>query len=101
MSLHILHICASLQIYGQLNIAASLGLQCIELKLRSSNLKSAVLTCERFKKRRTFVRVAEHLDKIQKQFALSENKIVATVTDNASNFIKAFKDFGIEIQFET
>ena len=40
------------------------------------------------------------MDKIQKQFAVSESKIVATVTDNGSNFIKAFKEFGIELHTE-
>ena len=59
-----------------------------------------MLAGEPFKERHMFDRVAEHLDKIQKQFAVSESKIVAAVTDNSSNFIKAFKEFGIELHTE-
>ncbi|XP_031340981.1 uncharacterized protein LOC116169093 [Photinus pyralis] len=40
------------------------------------------------------------LDEIHNKYELDSNKIVATVTDNGANFIKAFKEFGIDIPSE-
>ena len=57
--------------------------------------QSGVLGCFRFQGSHTFDKVAEKLDAIQREFGISERKIVATVTDNGSNFVKAFKEFGI------
>lgn len=37
---------------------------------------------------------------INLSFGLDNKKIVATVTDNASNFVKAFKEFGVQITTE-
>ena len=57
--------------------------------------ESGVLGCYRFIGSHTFDRVGEMLDTIQRDFGIKERKVVATVTDNASNFVKAFKEFGI------
>ena len=37
--------------------------------------------------------IAEILDKVYKKYGLNADKIISTVTDNGSNFIKAFKEF--------
>uniref|UniRef100_A0A3P9KHU5 HAT C-terminal dimerisation domain-containing protein n=1 Tax=Oryzias latipes TaxID=8090 RepID=A0A3P9KHU5_ORYLA len=52
----------------------------------------AALACKRVRGRHTFDVIAAELEQIHSSFSLL-NKLVATVTDNASNFVKAFKTF--------
>ncbi|XP_071581983.1 uncharacterized protein [Temnothorax nylanderi] len=59
--------------------------------------KSAALACKRFSGTHCFDAVADLLSKIHVSFKLTPETIRATVTDNGSNFIKAFKEFGIVI----
>lgn len=56
--------------------------------------QSRVLCCRRFLSPHDNVRIAHILHEIYTDFNIS-NKILCTVTDNASNFVKAFKDFGV------
>ncbi|XP_017465562.1 PREDICTED: uncharacterized protein LOC108358634 [Rhagoletis zephyria] len=53
------------------------------------------LACRRFPGIHNYKRIAMILDEIQADFNVSPAKIVATVTDNGSNFIKAFTEFGV------
>jgi len=57
--------------------------------------QSAALACRRFKNPHNFSRIADLMQEINIDFGLNLNKVVATVTDNGSNFLKAFKEFGI------
>lgn len=59
--------------------------------------KSELLTCRRFPGAHNFDRIAKMIYEINKEFGLRRNQIVATVTDNGSNFVKAFKEFSIEL----
>lgn len=62
------------------------------------NLKrnSYVLACRRMKFTHTHIEIAKMLSNVHQQFGLSVDKIVGTVTDNASNFGKAFRIFSLD-----
>lgn len=51
---------------------------------------SKALACRRMFGRHTFANIAELLDKILNEFNL-QNKTTLIVTDNAANFVKAFR----------
>ena len=52
--------------------------------------KSAALACKRFLGTLSSENIANMLTDIHNSYGLSCEKIVATVTDNGSNFVKAF-----------
>ncbi|KAL7294756.1 hypothetical protein TKK_0011886 [Trichogramma kaykai] len=58
--------------------------------------KSAALSCKRFPGSHTFDAVADMLESLYLQFGLTTDKVVGTVTDNGSNFVKAFREFAID-----
>lgn len=58
---------------------------------------SKVLCCRRFLSPHDNERIAILLNAIYNDFSISD-KILCTVTDNASNFVKAFKDFGVTFE---
>lgn len=62
------------------------------------NRKSKTLACRRFAGTHNYERIAMLIEEIHKDFGLSTDKIEATVTDNGSNFVKAFKEFGLSIE---
>lgn len=55
---------------------------------------SVALACRRFNGSHTYDKVSGLLEDIHSQFNLDLDKLVATVSDNGSNFVKAFKEFG-------
>ena len=55
--------------------------------------KSATISCRRFTGAHTYDRIAEVITAVHADFYLPLEKIVSTVTDNASNFAKAFVIF--------
>lgn len=61
--------------------------------------QSAVISCERFLFPHTNERIAEHIQLVCSKFGISE-KIIGVVTDNASNFAKAFREFGFTFSFD-
>ena len=54
--------------------------------------KSAALACARVKGRHTFDVVAAKICEIHAKYKI-QCKVRATVTDNGSNFVKAFREF--------
>lgn len=54
---------------------------------------SGVLSFNRFKGSHTYDKIAEMLFEIQ-YFKLRHEQVVSTTTDNGSNFVKAFREFG-------
>src|SRR5688500_1969552 len=57
---------------------------------------SAALACRRSVGRHTYDAIAEMIFDIHTSNGLDSEKITATVTDNASNFSKAFREFLLE-----
>lgn len=57
---------------------------------------SFALACRRFAGVHSFDRIADLLESIHLSYNLDNKKIVGSVTDNGSNFAKAFKEFGLK-----
>ncbi|UYV76758.1 hypothetical protein LAZ67_14001967 [Cordylochernes scorpioides] len=58
---------------------------------------SVALACQRFKGVHSYNRLSDIIQEINDHFDLNTNKIVASVTNNGSNFVKAFKMFGVKL----
>ncbi|KAK1885388.1 Calfumirin-1, partial [Dissostichus eleginoides] len=52
----------------------------------------AAIACRRFRGRHTYDAIATELEDIFSQYGLTNDKVTACVTDNGSNFVKAFKE---------
>jgi hypothetical protein len=59
--------------------------------------KSFALACRLFKGSHTYDRIAQLLHKIMKQYGIPVDKVITCVTDNGSNFVKAFREFHVEL----
>lgn len=57
---------------------------------RDFHREKAAIACKRIKGRHTYDVIASEIEQIHSKFGLS-HKVTATVTDNGSNFVKAFK----------
>ncbi|KYN19763.1 hypothetical protein ALC57_07916, partial [Trachymyrmex cornetzi] len=58
--------------------------------------ESVTLACRRFHSPHTYIRIAELINEINHNFNIDCKKITATITDNGSNFLKAFKEYGVK-----
>ncbi|KRT84000.1 hypothetical protein AMK59_1425 [Oryctes borbonicus] len=56
--------------------------------------KSYALSCQRFKGRCDYRRIAEVLQTVHTKFELDDEKVIATIGNNGFNFVKSFKIFG-------
>jgi len=63
--------------------------------------ESVVLACVRFKGTHSYDKIAEQIDAIMKKYEIQRKQVVAVVTDNGTNFCKAFKEFGINFEYSS
>uniref|UniRef100_H2ZRI5 HAT C-terminal dimerisation domain-containing protein n=1 Tax=Latimeria chalumnae TaxID=7897 RepID=H2ZRI5_LATCH len=71
------------------------GMMCHWIDPTSLQRVSAALACTRIHGKHTLDVIASLIDKIHTSFSLGD-KVVRTVTDNGSNFAKAFKEYGFQ-----
>lgn len=67
----------------------------VTLHWLDSNLQrvSVAIACQRFPGVHNYKAIAEMLHAIYIKYGIKNQQIIATVTDNGSNFVKAFKEF--------
>jgi hypothetical protein len=87
-------VCTTADIWSCTN-RSFMGITChyLDDKLKRN---SCVLACRRMKFAHTYIEIAKMLSNVHQQFGLSVDKIVGTVTDNATNFGKAFRIFSLD-----
>jgi len=73
-----------------------LGVTCHWISSTNLNRVSKALACHRFKGNHSYDRISDLINEIHLEFNLNPSKIIATVTDNGSNFVKAIKMFGVK-----
>lgn len=89
------YVCTTTDIWS-MKSRSLIGVTAHVLNDKDFNRISIVLACTRFPGVHSFNRIAEILHSIHLMYDLPVSKIVATVTDNSANFVKAFKEFGIQ-----
>lgn len=68
------------------------GMTCHWIEEETMKRKSAALACARVKGRHTYDVLAAKISEIHAEYTV-QHKVRATVTDNGSNFVKAFREF--------
>lgn len=88
--------CAQQQISGLEKKRSFLGMTAQSI---TKDLKrhSVALACQRFKGTHSYDRITDLIKQIYTEFGLTGAKLVASVTDNGSNFVKAFRTFGVQL----
>lgn len=99
--LHLLrYICTTTDIWSSRgNIRSFLGLTAHGLTEKFERI-SVALACRRFEGTHSNERIKDLLVQLHGEFSLSTQKIISTITDNASNFAKAFREFGVQLEFD-
>jgi len=59
--------------------------------------QSFALACRLFTGSHTYDRIAALLCKIMREYAIPVDKVICCVTDNGSNFVKAFREFQVDL----
>lgn len=90
-------ICTTADIWSS-NNKSYLGMTCHFLDEISFTRHSYVIGCRRIKGSHTYLNKAQVMNEITKTFKINNSKISHTVTDNASNFGKAFRTFSFHLQ---
>lgn len=90
-------ICITADIWS-CNNKSYLGMTCHYINETNYNRCSYVLGCRRVKGSHTYLNIAHSIIEILKTFNIKNSKITHCVTDNASNFGKAFRTFSKQSQ---
>ncbi|KAI4830468.1 hypothetical protein KUCAC02_002098 [Chaenocephalus aceratus] len=85
---------------GSANNKSLLGVTVHWIDADTLKRKKAAIACRRFRGRHTYDAIATELEDIFSQYGFTNDKVTACVTDNGSNFVKAFKEHQ-QRQFES
>lgn len=88
------HVCLTSDIWGNKH-RSFFGVTAHFLSPEDFSRKSAALACPRFPYPHTHERIAEQIQYCLATYGLSANKVIGVITDNAKNFEKAFREFGL------
>ncbi|XP_060785429.1 uncharacterized protein LOC132891654 [Neoarius graeffei] len=86
------YVCTTTDIWTA-NHRSFIGITCHWIESDSLDRKSAALACARIRGRHTFEVIAAKISQVHAEFHI-QGKVTATVTDNGSNFVKAFSKYG-------
>lgn len=88
------HICTTVDIWSGRR-RSFLGVTAHWIDAHSLKRISRALACQRFKGTHSYDKIYELLQEINSRYGLTSTNVVACVTDNGSNFVKAFQSFGV------
>lgn len=86
---NIKYVCITVDIWSG-SKRSFLGLTAHWIDLINLRRVSKALACRRFKGIYSYDKITELLQEIHSEYELNSSKIVATITDNGSNFAKSF-----------
>ena len=92
-------VCTTADIWSQRK-RTFLGMTAHVVDLETLLRKSLAIAFERFSGIHSFDSIAEKIHEVHDKFGLNYKNITHTITDNASNFAKAFREFGFKEQNE-
>ena len=84
-------VCTTCDIWSS-NRRSFFGITCHWLN-ENLEQETVVLCCKRFAEKHTYNKIADLMCGVQMEFDLDPHKILATVTDNATNFVKCFMEY--------
>ena len=93
------YVCTTTDIWSQRK-RSFLGMIAHVVDPETLQRESFAIACERFSGTHSFDSIAEKIQEVHDKIGLDYKKITRTITDNASNFAKAFCEFGFKEQNE-
>ncbi|RLU16751.1 hypothetical protein DMN91_010819 [Ooceraea biroi] len=90
------HVCTTADIWSS-HSRRFIGVTVHWIDAQSVKRISYAIACKRFSGSHTHDRIANILNEIHSNYEITSEKLIATVTDNGSNFVKAFQNFGVHL----